>query len=144
MKTKAPRTAAAGGDVYFDLVQQHPLKPIRNAADHAAAMVMARRLMLVPESRKRDRPAGEADYLGTLTTLIDAYERKAFPTPRGEPHERLRHIVVESETSQVQLAKIIGMKQPAVSLILAGKRGLSGDAVKRLAAHFKLGVGYFI
>lgn len=141
MKTTTKKDGLAS-DAYFDLVRECPLKPIRNAAEHEVALAVARRLMLRPEGAKRD--AGERDYLDVLTGLIDAYERKTMPTPNVTPQDRLRYVLTESGTSQAALSKILGLSQPATSLIMNGKRSLTIDAVKRLAEHFRLSAAYFI
>ena len=103
---------------------------------------MAKHLMLKPAGRQRD--AGERDYLSVLTQLIDDYERKVFPLKPTSPLERLKFLIEESGTTQTKFREIIGLSQPAVSMILSGKRSLTIDAVKRLAAHFNLEAGYFI
>lgn len=138
MKTKAKPEA----DVYFDLVRECPLKPIRTAAEHDAALAVAQRLMLRPEGAKR--PAGERDYLDVLTGLIETYERQAVPRPKSSPLQRLQFLLSESRTSQAAFAGILGLSQPAASLIRSGKRTLTVDAIRRLAEHFKLSPAYFI
>ena len=47
-------------------------------------------------------------------------------------------------SEETKLAKLLGRSQPLVSLLLSGKRDLSKENVKKLAAHFKLDAGYFL
>jgi HTH-type transcriptional regulator/antitoxin HigA len=138
MKTKND----TGTDVYLQLVQEFPLKPIRTAAQHDAALAVSRRLMLRPAGTRRD--AGERDYLDVLSGLIDAYERRTMSPLETTPLERLRFILDESGMTQAGFATVLGVGQPAASLIMNGRRGLTIDAVKRLAGHFKVEPGYFI
>ncbi|MGC4032448.1 MAG: helix-turn-helix domain-containing protein [Tepidisphaeraceae bacterium] len=79
-----------------------------------------------------------------LASLIADYERRTIPAPKSTPDERLRFIVSESGTSQAKLGTVLGLSQPATSLVLSGKRSLTTDAVKRLAEHYKLNPSYFL
>jgi HTH-type transcriptional regulator/antitoxin HigA len=126
-------------DLYLKLVQTHPLKTIRTAAEHKAAMAVAAPML----ARDRLDP-DESTYLDVLTTLIEQYESKTFPVAQSPAHERLRFMVEESGMTQAQLGKLLGIGQPATSLILSGQRGLTTDAVKRLAKHFDVSPAYFI
>jgi antitoxin component HigA of HigAB toxin-antitoxin module len=81
-----------------------------------------------------------------LSELIDAYDRANHPMPRrrGTAHQRLLALVESSHTTPSKLQKILALSQPQVSLILAGKRGLSKTSALRLARHFNLGTDYFL
>ncbi len=56
----------------------------------------------------------------------------------------IRFLLAESGTSQSELSEILGVKQPAASMLMSGKRGLTLDAVQRLLAYFKVSADYFI
>ncbi len=129
-------------DDYLELVHQFPLRPIRSDAENEEALAVSQRLML--KGPDGSLTTGEQAYLETLSMLISAYESKRYPIARSTPLERLRFVVEESGTSQARLASILGLKQPAVSLILSGKRSLSVDSLKRLASHFRVSADYFI
>ncbi|MGN6627783.1 MAG: helix-turn-helix domain-containing protein [Tepidisphaeraceae bacterium] len=137
----ATKTKTIVRDSYLDLIREHPLRTIRSAAEHKAAVAIVRRLMMRPED---SLDAGESDYLDVLTTLIHQYERQTMPVNKGTVADRLRFVLNESGMSQVQFGQIIGLGPAAASLILSGKRSLTTDAVKRLAEHFKLDAGYFL
>ncbi len=126
-------------DAYLKLVRDFPLKTIRTAADHKAAMKHP--LFSRPEESLN---GDEIEYLRVLATLIEQYEAKALPIVKAPVHERLRFLVEESEMGQAALAKLLGIGQPAISLILSGKRGLTTEAVRRLADHFHVSPAYFI
>ncbi|MBC7782370.1 MAG: helix-turn-helix domain-containing protein [Burkholderiales bacterium] len=132
----------AARDSYMGLIQQFPLRPIRNRADYAAATTMVDQLAAQDES-KLDR--GEADYLDVLGDLIESYEAKhATPTDPGTPAQRLRRLMESSGTSATDLAKILGVTRPLVSMVLSGKRALSTPNIRKLAERFHLEPGYFI
>lgn len=142
MATRTRKTIQPLQDDYLDLVHQFPLRPIRSDAENAEALAVSQRLMLKgPES---SLTVGEQAYLDTLSMLISAYESKRYPLARTTPSERLRFLVEESGVTQARLAALLGLKQPAVSLILSGKRALSVDSIKRLATHFRVSADYFI
>ena len=126
-------------DDYLELVREFPIREIKNGTQHREAGAILRRLMLKPK-----RTAGETDYLGVLALLVDEYEHRTWPLPHGTSDERLRFIVEESGLGQAGLAKLLGVKQPAASMILTGKRSLTVEHVRRLAERFKLDAGYFI
>jgi HTH-type transcriptional regulator/antitoxin HigA len=126
-------------DIYLELVQEHPLKPIHTPAEHKAAMAV-----VGPMLARDHLDTDEASYLDVLTTLIEQYESKAFATVKSPVHERLRFMVEESGMTQGELGDLLGIGQSAASLILSGKRGLTTDAVKRLADYFEISAAYFI
>jgi HTH-type transcriptional regulator/antitoxin HigA len=134
---------AIANDRYLQLVRAFPLRPIRNATMYKAAQQVLDKLA-VRDEKSLDQD--EHDYLSVLVDLVEAYDKLHAPMPmrRGTPMERLKYVLHESETSQADLQRILGVSQAAVSMILAGKRGLSKSSIQRLAAHFKLNPGYFI
>ena len=126
-------------DIYLELVKEFPLKAIRTKAEHKAAMNHP--LFARPEESLND---DELEYLRVLATLIEQYESKVLPVVKSPVHDRLRFLIEESGMDQVAVGTLLGVGQPAVSLILSGKRGLTVEAVRRLAKHFKVSPSYFI
>jgi HTH-type transcriptional regulator/antitoxin HigA len=118
-----------------------PLRAIRNEPELQAAVAVLGRLMLRDE---KTLAAGENDYLGALSVLVRDYEEKRYTLRQRPPLERLRHLLDESGTTPTDLRRILGCSQSLVSLILAGKRELQKDHIRRLADFFKIEAGYFL
>jgi transcriptional regulator with XRE-family HTH domain len=49
-----------------------------------------------------------------------------------------------SGMTQADVATLLGIKQPAMSLLLSGKRRITADHARKLAQRFKLGLDYFL
>ncbi len=120
---------------YLALIRRFPLRRIIGKDDHAAAMKIARELSLKdPESR----PSGESDYFGALASIIDAYERVAFPIGRTmKPLDVLRQLLEANDLTSKDLGDVIGSKS-AASMILNGERGMSKAQIVRIANRFKV------
>jgi HTH-type transcriptional regulator / antitoxin HigA len=128
---------------YLALVRDFPLREIRTEQENDAGVAVATRLMLRDE---KSLSPGESDYLSALSILIRDWERNSCPpaAEQGLPNERLRHLMENSGMTQADLAALLGIKQPAVSLLLGGKRRITADHARKLATRFKLSAGYFL
>jgi len=128
-------------DSYLTLIQEQPLRAIRNGRDFDAASQMIDRLAV-----RDDLDEGEQQYLDAIEVLIDAYENIVMPVrhDRRTPMERLKAAMRASQTTPAQLRLILGGSQSMVSMILSGQRALSKKAIAKLAAHFRLDPGYFL
>ncbi len=131
-----------GRDSYLALVRRHPLRPIRTKADDDAAAAMIEELATRGEEALDE---GAADYLESLSLLVDAYDQKHRPIPedRRTPLQRLKYVMRESGMTTAGLGRLLGNRGLA-SLIVHGKRGLSKAHIRKLAAHFRLDAGYFL
>jgi len=143
MKTVTKKKAIPAKDLYLALVMDFPLRPIRTAERRDAAQPVLDRLAVRGEDGLAPE---ELDYLDVLTDLVEAYDREHHPMPtrQGTPRERLAALMDFSETTPKRLESILGLSQTAVSLILAGKRGLSKKSIAKLAEHFRLSADYFL
>jgi len=128
-------------DSYLMLIQEQPLRAIRNGSDYDAASKMIDRLAV-----RDDLDEGQQQYLDAIEVLIEAYENRVMPlTPDGRtPLERLKAAMRASKTTPMQLRSILGGSQSMVSMILSGQRALSKKAIVRLAGHFRIDPGYFL
>jgi HTH-type transcriptional regulator/antitoxin HigA len=107
------------------------VKPIRNAADHRAAMADVKRLW----GSKNGTPDG--DRLDVLATLIDAYEAQHEPIDRPDPIEAIRFRMEQQGLTRKDLEPLIGTRT-RVSEVLNRKRTLSISMIRRL--HAELGI----
>ena len=119
-------------DAYMTLIQELPLKKIRNDHEHAKAIAMVSRLM------GRDLDTGSADYLDTLLILVNQYENDHHAIDeKMTPQQALRALMEANHLKQADIGRIIG-SESAVSMFLKGTRDLSKSQILKLSAHFKL------
>jgi HTH-type transcriptional regulator / antitoxin HigA len=103
------------------------IRPIRNDADHKAALTEIDRLWDAEDGTP------EADMMEVLAILVDDYESKRWPVTSSSPLEILRYAVSEMGHTQSGLAALLGSRSRA-SEILKGKRPLTIEAVRKISA----------
>ena len=84
------------------------------------------------------------DQLGGLGRIVKGKTVAIKINLTGSPRQRLKYLMEQSEMTRNELAAVLRCSQPLVSLILSGKRNLSKENIRKLAAHFKLDTGYFL
>ncbi len=113
------------------------LYPIRTDDDHARALRDIARLWDAPKGSPKD---GELD---ALATLVDAYERRRWPSARSTPLEILRFVMEQNDYRQTDLATLLGSRSRA-SEILSGKRGLTLEQIRLLSARWRIPVALLV
>ena len=94
------------------------IRPLRDEANHAAALAEIDRLWDAPEG------GPEADKMEVLAILVEEYESRQHAFPRATPLEILRYSIAEMGRTQSELAEIVGSRSRA-SELLSGKRRLT-------------------
>ncbi len=107
------------------------VKPIRNDADHKAAMAEIEALWGAPAGTE------EGDRLDVLATLIDAYEAQRYPMDPPDPVEAILFRMEQEGLTRKDLEAIIGSRT-RIAEVLNRKRGLSIAMIRRL--HERLGI----
>lgn len=107
------------------------IKPIKTAADHAAALNEIERLM--------DAQLGtpEGDRLDVLATLVEAYEARHFPMELPDPIDAIKFRMEQKGLTPKDLQPMIG-RSNRVYEILNGTRPLTLAMIWRL--HEGLGI----
>src|SRR5207253_5341939 len=110
--------------------------------EYDAATAMVDRLAVRPEG---SLTAGQRDYLGTLTLLVQAYDNERFGTESAAmtPVEALKYLMQQSGLKQRGLGELLG-NQPLASLILNGHRSLSKTHIRILSEHFGVSPALFL
>lgn len=103
------------------------MKSIKTPDEHAEALERAGRLAARGEARTQT----EQDQLEVLLVLIEKYEKETQPVIPPTPLEAIRFRMDQKGYRQKDLARLLGGASRA-SEILAGKRGLSPDMMRRL------------
>jgi len=107
------------------------IKPIKTAADHAAALIEIDGLM----SAAMGTPEG--DRLDVLATLVEAYEAKHFPMELPNPIDAIKFTMEQKGLTPKDLQPMIG-RLNRVYEILSGTRPLTLAMIWRL--HEGLGI----
>ncbi|MDP2998155.1 MAG: hypothetical protein Q8N47_11760 [Bryobacterales bacterium] len=81
--------------------------------------------------------------LELLVGLVHDFEERRYPLPSSPPHKMLAFLLEQRELKPGDLLPVVGSKS-RVSEILSGKRTISKEQAKRLAAFFHVGVGLFL
>jgi HTH-type transcriptional regulator / antitoxin HigA len=107
------------------------LRPIRVEADYQAALEEIEQLF----DAAPDTP--EFDRLDILSTLVVAYEQRAYPIDLPDPIEAIQYYMETRGWSRRDLESCIGSRS-RVSEILSRKRSLTLDMIRKL--HEQLGI----
>lgn len=142
-KRVSQRTIIAAGtdddeDVYYRLVQEFPLRPIRSEKELSRATEMVDRLSI-----RRDLEQAEQDYLDVLDGLISQYEDEHHkPGPLSDA-DFLRELLALHDVTQREVAQRTGIVYTTISSVLAGRRNLTRDQIGVLARYFRIPVASF-
>ena len=101
------------------------IKPIKNEADHAAALRAIERLW------GADEGTAEGDRLEVLVTLVEAYEQAHFPIDAPDPIEAINFRLEQQGTDKKALIGVIGSRT-RVHEVLRRDRALSLGMIRRL------------
>ncbi len=124
---------------YMDLLAEVKPRPIRSEREHSRSLAIVEKLIDKPH-----RTAAERDMIELLSTLIDQYEERRWPTPESSPGERLKFCIEQRGISQTELANQTGVPQSTIANVIAGRRELSKANISALAKFFKLPAAMFM
>jgi HTH-type transcriptional regulator/antitoxin HigA len=85
----------------------------------------------------------EEALLELLVDLAHDFEERQYPLPSSPPHRMAAFLLEQRGLPPSALYPVLGTKS-RVSEVLSGKRGISKEQAKRLAAFFHVGVELFI
>lgn len=114
-----------------------PIEPIRNDDDHRVALHRINALWDAAEGTPEDAE------LDALVTLVDAYERKRWPTEPVTPLEALKCFMEWRGATQKDLGDVLGSRSRA-SEILNGKREMSLDHIRRLSKAWSIPIALLV
>ena len=101
------------------------IKPIRNDADHEAALAR------IEELWGYEPGTQEEDEFDVLSVLVSAYEDKRWPILPPEPVEAIKFHMEQNGLRQKDLARVLGSESRA-SEILNRQRSLSMENVRAI------------
>jgi len=126
---------------FLGLNKMHPLRPIHDQAEFDMATAIVDRL-----SGRVDRTPDQTDYLGSLMTLVEAYEAERMPVdvPEDIPiNERIAELCELNEMKANDLGELLGNRALG-SKILRGDREPSKAHIRILSDRFKVSANYFL
>jgi antitoxin component HigA of HigAB toxin-antitoxin module len=143
MKTRTPLPGQIPR-TFEALNAMHPLRPINDKIDLENAYEVVDRLAVINRPTKDQR-----DYLDSLVILTEAFDKEDNEATLAEARkttgiELLKYLMRNTMTSQADLAKILGVGEGAVSMILRKQRSITADHARALGKHFRLDPGAFI
>ena len=112
---------------------------IRTEEEYHRLLNAAAALMEKPEDEMSEE---EGRLLELLSIVIDEFETRAHPLPKGKPHKMLAYILEEKKMKPSDLWTVLPRSR--VSEILNGKRGISKAQAKRLAELLRSPVELFL
>lgn len=115
---------------YRNLLAKFLPQPIRSAKDYKRALTQLEKLM-VPHPG-----AARSLLIEVLSTLIEKYECREYPTPRVGPSTMLAHLLEANSLKCAELAKRTGIPPATLSNVLAHRRGISKNNAITLATYF--------
>jgi len=99
---------------------QRPIRPLRSAAEHKAALAEIERYF--EREPKPGTPA--ADRFDLLALVIEDYEKKRWPIEPPDPVDAIRYRMQTGGYTQADLGRLVGSRQRA-SDILGRRRRLT-------------------
>ena len=105
------------------------IKPIHNEDDYRAALRQIETLMNAHENTP------EGDLLDILVTLVEAYERKAYPMSLPDPVEAIKFHMEQNEMTPKDLEPVIG-RMNRVYEVLNHTRPLTLKMIRNLHGQF--------
>ena len=125
---------------YLRLANRVVVKAIDTEGEYDAMVEAVGRLMAKGEERLS---AEESALLETVAILIEAYDQKHYPLPEVRGNDMLAYLMETSGRKASDLLPIFGTRG-RVSEVLTGKRSISKEQAKKLAAFFKVTADLFI
>ncbi len=93
-----------------------------------------------------DLTEDQEDYLLILSEMYEAWQKENDPMPAETSPltQRLAYLLEQSQTSQGSWARLLGVSDSYISMVVRGKRGLTPEHIRKLSDHFAISAGYFV
>ena len=121
----------AGRDSYLALVTAFPLASIKSDEQFREAQKVMDWLLA-----RGELDGGKETYLDALSDLVAAYEDEHHAIESASDAEMLRHLMEAKGVTQAQLGRDTAIPKSTISEVLAGKKPLSRQMIRKLADYF--------
>jgi HTH-type transcriptional regulator/antitoxin HigA len=122
-----------GRDTYLKLVTAFPLASIKSDDQLQEAQKVLDRLLARGELN-----SGEEMYLDALSDLVAAYEDDHYAIEPASDADMLRHLMEAKGVTQARLSRDTAVPKSTISEILAGKKRLSRQMIRKFADYFRV------
>lgn len=126
---------------YLKLIKRFPLVPIKNKKHLKESYLVIEELLT--RRRKGNLTREEEEYFDVLSSLVISYEDVNYPIKKLSPLKTLKSLMDINNLKQADLAHLFSSRSN-LSEILSGKRQISKEQARRLAAYFCLSTDAFI
>lgn len=126
---------------YFELVRKFPLKSLQSEEELDRAIVVVNQLV---DRGFENLSPGEEAYLDVLSDLVERYEDLRHPIPEASPTDMLQFFMEDRQLSQRAVALGSGIAVSTMSELLAGRRQMNLEHMRKLAAFFHVSVSLFL
>ena len=133
-------SAATIDDACFALVREFPLKAIESDKELDRATEIIDRLI---DRGLDDLTPGEEAYLDVLSDLTEKYETEQHPIEDVEEPVMLAHLIEAKGVTQRAVARGTGIKESAISDLLAGRRAFNRSHIEKLSSYFHVSPAVF-
>jgi HTH-type transcriptional regulator/antitoxin HigA len=133
-------TLAVDRKKYVRLANRILLKAIETEAEYDRMVAAVGELM---DKGEDSLSPEESALLETMAILIQAYDDRHHALPNVAPNEMLSYLMETSGQTTRDLLPVLGTRG-RVSEVLSGKRSISKEQAKKLAALFKVSADLFI
>ncbi len=137
--TKSSKSRQEANREYASLVAEFPPRPIRTKADHNAALRVIEDLMSQQELSR-----AQTEYLDLLSMLVVQYEDRLYPLEPISLAALLAHLLAARGVSAATVAREARISTSLISDVLAERRRLSVENIRRLAAYFHVSTSLFV
>jgi HTH-type transcriptional regulator / antitoxin HigA len=120
-------------DAYLERILAFPLASIHSDEQLAAALAVIDRMLVQGKLN-----AGETLYLDALSDLVASYEDRHHAIAPSSDSDMLRHFMDAKGVTQADLSRETGIPKSSVSEVLAGKKPLSRQMIRKLAVYFQV------
>jgi HTH-type transcriptional regulator/antitoxin HigA len=124
---------------YKKLVELYPPRIIESEHAYDDSLKIVERMMEVA-SLSKDQVA----YLDLLSELVESYEESQLSIGSPSLSELLGHLIESRGLPKSQIAKESGVSATLISDVQAGRRALSLEAIRKLAAYFGVDASLFV
>jgi HTH-type transcriptional regulator/antitoxin HigA len=131
-------TMPAIDPAYDQLLHEIQPKAIHTKKEHTRLFREIQRLMLKGEG---NLTLAETEMLEVLATLVEDYEKKAYPRKNSTPAEMLAFLM---EQNKLKAADLLPLPSSRVSEILSGKRKISRQQAIDLGKRFRVSPAVFL
>lgn len=125
---------------YARLANRVVVKAIESEDEYDRMVAAVERLMDKGEPHLSPE---ESALLETMAILVQAYDERHNPSPPVPPSEMLAYLMESSGQTAKDLLPVFGTRG-RISEVLSGKRSISKEQAKKLAAVFKVTAALFI